>query len=111
MRTYILCFLALALCSCPEKTRFEQMNSSHTGVKFSNKVNDSDSLHVMNFEYIYNGAGVGIADLNNDGRQDLLFAGNQEASRVYLNEGNFRFSDISFCFEGLDSEQWYSGIA
>jgi hypothetical protein len=86
------------------------MDSEHTGVKFVNRVIDTDSLHVMNFEYLYNGAGVGIADLNNDGRPDIVFAANQEAPRVYLNEGNFKFSDISSGFKDLDQGQWYSGV-
>ncbi|MCK4989139.1 MAG: VCBS repeat-containing protein [Bacteroidales bacterium] len=64
----------------------------------------------MNFEYIYNGAGVGIADLNNDNRPDIVFNGNQEAPRIYLNEGGFKFSDISSSFEDLDQGQWYSGV-
>ena len=65
----------------------------------------------MTYEYIYNGAGVGIGDLNNDGLPDIVFAGNQVSSKVYLNEGNFRFRDITSNFEGLTNDQWYSGVA
>ena len=86
------------------------LDSNHTGIHFANRVTDSDSLNVMNFEYIYNGAGVGIADLNNDGWQDLIFAGNLVSPRVYLNKGDFEFADISSRFDGLDNGQWYSGI-
>lgn len=96
--------------SCSQKPRFELLNSDRTGVKFVNRVVETDSLHVMNFEYIYNGAGVGIVDLNNDGRQDVIFTANQVAPKVYLNEGNFKFSDISSSFEDLDNGQWYSGV-
>lgn len=87
------------------------LDPDKTGVGFENTVTESDSLHVINFEYIYNGAGVGVADLDNDGRQDLLFTGNQVAPRVYLNEGEFRFRDISESFVDLASGQWYSGVA
>jgi len=107
---YILILLTVTLISCSEKPRFELLDSEHTGVNFVNRVVETDSLNVMNFQYLYNGAGVGIADLNNDGRQDLVFAGNQVSSRVYLNEGNFEFADISSRFDGLDNGQWYSGI-
>lgn len=110
MKQFTLIILAITLFSCGEERRFELLDSNRTGVKFVNRVNDKDSLHVMNFEYIYNGAGVGIADLNNDGRMDLVFNGNQESPRVYLNKGNFKFSDISSCFENLDQGQWYSGV-
>ena len=64
----------------------------------------------MKYEYIYNGAGVGIADLNNDGLQDIIFAGNQVSPRAYLNLGNFKFKDITSNFAGLTNDQWYSGV-
>jgi len=64
----------------------------------------------MTYEYIYNGAGLGIGDLNNDGLQDIVFAGNQVSPRVYLNTGNFKFRDITANFEGLTNDQWYSGV-
>ena len=64
----------------------------------------------MKFEYIYNGAGLGVADLNNDGLQDLIFAGNQVSPRIYLNLGNFKFKDITANFPGLTNAKWYSGV-
>lgn len=110
MRNYTLLLFAFFLMSCSEKPRFELLDSAHTGVTFVNRVAETDTLHVLSFEYIYNGAGVGIADLNNDGLQDLVFTANQVAPVIYLNEGDFRFSDISSSFEGLDNGQWYSGV-
>ena len=91
MKNHLLFLLSFIAVSCADSTRFELLDSSYTGVTFVNEVVETDSLHVLNFEYIYNGAGVGIVDLNNDGRQDLIFTGNQVASRVYLNKGDFRF--------------------
>jgi hypothetical protein len=110
MKQFILIIIAFTLFSCGEEHRFELLDSKRTGVKFVNRINDQDSLHVMNFEYIYNGAGVGVADLNNDGQMDLVFNGNQESPKAYLNNGNFKFSDISSSFEDLDQGQWYSGV-
>ncbi|MEA3462763.1 MAG: VCBS repeat-containing protein [Bacteroidota bacterium] len=110
MKKYLLIILTASLFSCTEKSLFELVESKHTGIRFVNKIIDTDSLHVMNFEYIYNGAGVGIEDLNNDGRPDIVFTGNQESPGVYLNEGNFKFSDITSSFEDLDKGQWYSGV-
>lgn len=110
MKNVLLLFLLILLFSCSDKTRFELLESDQTGITFINTVNESDSLNVINFEYIYNGAGVGIVDLNNDGLQDIIFTGNQVAPRVYLNEGKFKFTDISSSFEGLDDGNWYSGV-
>lgn len=101
----------MILFSCSEKPKFELLDSSHTGVDFVNTIVESDSLHVMNFEYIYNGAGVGIADLNNDDLPDIIFTGNQVATRIYLNQGYFKFSDISTSLVGQDSSQWFSGVS
>ena len=53
---------------------------------------------------------MGIVDLNNDGLQDVIFTANQVAPRIYLNEGNMTFRDISSSFRDLDNGQWYSGV-
>jgi hypothetical protein len=106
---WLLSLSVLAL-SCSEKPRFEMLEPSKTGITFNNVVVETDSLHVLNFEYIYNGAGVGAVDLNNDGLQDLIFTANQVSPRIYLNEGDFRFRDITSCFRDIDNGQWYSGI-
>ena len=59
--------VAALLSSCGQKPRFELLTPEQTGITFINRVEETDSLHVLNFEYIYNGAGVGVLDLNNDG--------------------------------------------
>ncbi|NOY36376.1 MAG: VCBS repeat-containing protein [Chlorobi bacterium] len=110
MKRYLLLFLPVIVLSCSPKTRFKLLDPDATGVNFENAITETDSLNVMNFEYIYNGAGVGIVDLNKDGLEDIIFTGNQVSPKVYLNEGDFKFSDITSWFEGLDDGQWYSGI-
>ena len=105
MRHFITALLFVLLLACSEPSRFELLSPELTGVNFSNDVTESDSFNVMIYEYIYNGAGVGIGDLNNDGLQDLVFAGNHVSPRVYLNMGNFRFSDISANFKKLTNNQ------
>jgi hypothetical protein len=97
--------------SCKNSPKFRLIDSTKTGIDFKNTITESDSFNVLTYEYIYNGAGVGIADLNNDGLSDIIFAGNQVSSRVYLNEGNFRFRDITSNFKGLTNDQWYNGVA
>ena len=99
------------LISCSDSTRFVMMDSGRTGIDFNNQVTESDSLNILSYEFLYNGAGVGAGDLNNDGLTDLVFAGNQVSSRVYLNTGNLRFRDITPDLKGLTNDQWYSGVA
>ncbi len=110
MRRYLLLIFPFILISCSSKTRFELLNPKDTGIRFMNTIVETDSLNVMNFEYIYNGAGVGIADLNNDGLEDIIFTGNQVSPRVYLNKGDFKFEDITSDFVDLNDGQWYSGV-
>jgi len=112
MRNFLLLICSLLLLiSCSESPKFQLLSSKQTGIDFKNTITETDSFNVMKYEYIYNGAGVGVADLNNDGLQDLIFAGNQVSTRIYLNLGNFKFKDITANFEGLTNNQWYSSVS
>jgi enediyne biosynthesis protein E4 len=110
MRKLLFILLQGILISCSESPKFSLLDSKQTGIDFQNTITESDSFNVMTYEYIYNGAGVGIGDLNNDGLQDIVFAGNMVSSRVYLNQGNFKFRDITSNFAGLSNNQWFSGV-
>ncbi len=110
MKYTLLLILSVLAFSCAETPRFELLDPAKTGITFNNEVVESDSVHVLSFEYIYNGAGVGVVDLNNDGLQDLIFTANQVSPRIYLNEGKLKFRDITSSFLDIDNGQWYSGI-
>jgi hypothetical protein len=101
----------LTLVSCTHHpARFERLIASQTGIDFANTITESDSLNVLEFEYIYNGGGVGVGDFNGDGLQDIFFAGNQVSSRLYLNKGNFKFEDITIP-AGVSTKFWCTGVA
>ena len=106
---FLLVILIAASCSKP--TLFKRMPPEKTGITFSNMITETDSFNVMSYEYIYNGAGVGIGDLNNDGMMDLVFAGNQVTPAVYINLGKFKFRDISGNLSDLHNKQWFSGVS
>lgn len=78
-------------------TLFEDLDSSKTHIDFSNKLKEdlSGNDNLFEYDYFYNGAGVAAIDINQDGLQDLFFAGNQVDNRLYLNEGDFNFKDIT----------------
>lgn len=105
----ILCFL-LSNCSEDTKSGFEILTPEVTHVNFVNQVNDSDTFNLMTYYYLYNGGGVAAADLNNDGLDDLVFAGNKVPSRIYLNRGNMQFDDITVT-SGFDVERWVMGVS
>jgi hypothetical protein len=111
MKKLLLLLYAGLLVSCSESPKFNLLPSKQTGIKFNNIIVENDSMNIMKYEHIYNGAGVGVADLNNDGLQDLIFAGNQVSTRIYLNLGNFKFKDITANFKGLSNDQWFSGVS
>ncbi len=111
MKYIWLLILSVLVISCTDSPRFELLDPAKTGITFNNVVVESDSVHVLNFEYIYNGAGVGVVDLNNDGLQDLIFTANQVSPRIYLNQGKLKFRDITSSFLDIDNGQWYSGIS
>ncbi|MCR9262597.1 MAG: VCBS repeat-containing protein [Flavobacteriaceae bacterium] len=97
--TYIIGVIgALALTSCLKDNSaqlFSKMSSSDTGIKFKNLVVETDDLNILTYGYIYNGGGVAVGDINNDGLMDLYFTGSMVGSRLYLNKGNFEFEEIA----------------
>jgi hypothetical protein len=89
---------------------FSLMDPKNTGIEFANKITETQDEYIYNFNYIYNGAGVGVADFNNDGLQDIYFAGNQVPDRLYLNKGNFKFEDISEKAGISKFDGWRNGV-
>jgi hypothetical protein len=103
--------ICAALAGCTHRpTQFERLTADQTGVDFSNTITESDSLNVLEFEYIYNGGGVGVGDFNGDGQSDIFFAGNQVSSRLYLNKGNFNFQDVTQP-ASVSTHSWCTGVA
>ena len=74
---------------------FTLLSPEQTGVDFNNVIKEDEALNVLAYEYFYNGGGVAIGDINNDGLPDIYFSGNLKPNRLYLNEGNFHFKDIT----------------
>lgn len=98
-------------CSKKPETLFVLKDAADTGVDFVNTVTESDSFNILSYEYIYNGGGVGIADFNNDGLQDIFFTGNQVPNKLYLNQGDFEFKDISAQAHVNVDRRWNEGVA
>ena len=87
---------------------FTLLSPNQTGVTFANTITTSDSMNVQNNVYIYNGAGVAVGDIDNDGLPDLFFSGNMVSSRLYLNKGNMHFEDITER-AGVKTTRWCTG--
>src|ERR1051325_6881751 len=87
---------------------FRLLSPAQTGVTFANAIATNDSLNAQTDVYVYNGAGVAVGDIDNDGLPDIFFTGNMVSSRLYLNKGNMRFEDITRS-AGLTTNRWATG--
>jgi hypothetical protein len=92
-----------------EKKLFEKMLPGETGIDFSNRITVDPDFNVMNYEYIYNGGGTAVGDFNNDGLQDLFFTGNMVNNAMYLNQGDFRFRNITELAGIQGADRWCTG--
>lgn len=90
--------------------QFEKIATEHSKLDFVNQITEDQVHNFFNFSYIYNGAGVAVGDFNNDGLTDIFFSANQGNNKLYLNQGNFQFRDITAsAFSDLDSG-WKNGV-
>lgn len=87
------------------------MKPGSTGVKFTNTVREDDSLHVLVYEYLYNGHGIGIGDFNNDGLQDIFISGNATPNKLFLNKGQLSFDDVSKAASVRGNGTWSTGVS
>ena len=95
MKALLLIFLLLFNYSFSQETVFELLNSNQTGVEFNNIIEDKKEHNILLYANYYGGGGVGIADFNNDGLQDLYFTGNLVGDKIYKNNGGLEFLDLT----------------
>jgi hypothetical protein len=109
-RIFILLVL-IFFYSCGQKkvnTLFSMVKNSH--IDFVNTITESKELNVFKYRNFYNGGGVAVGDLNNDGLPDIFFTANQGSNKLYLNKGNFQFEDISDKAGFTKKKQWSTGV-
>lgn len=110
----VLITLLLASCSqekSKQKSLFRLLSSKETGIDFRNDLSYTEKINPYTFRNFYNGAGVALADINQDGLLDIFFAGNQTSNRLYLNLGGMKFKDITSS-AGLESKGlWSTGVS
>lgn len=102
----------LLLVSCEQEdpnALFTELSPNKTGVKFKNLVGESEEFNVLTYGYFYQGGGVAVGDVNNDGLPDLFFTANMMASKLYLNKGNFEFEDITEAAGVAAAGLWNTG--
>lgn len=113
---YIPYLLLVLLLSCnahkeAESTfLFSEISTAESGIDFENRVINTDSFNIFTYRNFYNGGGVAIGDINNDGLSDVFFTANMGANKLYLNKGNFSFEDISIKAGITEDQKWSTGV-
>ena len=123
----LCCFLIVSACKkdttldsteqthtlTPNKlSAFSKVLSSKSNLRFNNSiVHDlSTKSNLFDYDYFYNGAGVGVEDINNDGLMDIFFCGNQVGNKLFLNKGNLVFEDITEQANINTNKHWSNGV-
>jgi hypothetical protein len=107
----ICCFFNKSIFA--QNTLFKKIDAQYSGVNFKNIISETEDLNVMAYEYFFNGGGVAVGDLNNDGLEDIFFTANMKPNKLYLNQGKLKFKEITkIAGEGLEGKKggWKTGV-
>lgn len=126
----IFCLVSVVIVSCKKDTSkpeieskgqaeltttlssFKKVSSTTSGLNFSNQITHDlkTKFNLFDYDFFYNGAGVGIEDINNDGLKDIFFTGNQMPNKLFLNKGNLQFEDITETANINTGKNWSNGV-
>jgi len=113
LKCIVFFFLFIIFVSCSKENSdslFTKLDASQTGINFQNEVKNGKNMNIFKYRNFYNGGGVAIGDINNDGLADVFFTSNQGTNKLYLNKGNFKFEDISKK-SGIEGKKaWSTGV-
>ena len=107
-------FVLIAFTSCKTKNiapLFREISADKSGLHFNNEIKENNRMNVINYEYLYNGGGVGIGDFNGDGLPDVYFTGSVTPNKLYLNKGNMQFEDITASAGVSVNNRWSNGVS
>lgn len=110
---WVICGVIFLGASCTKNQSdplFIKRPSSHTGITFKNQLVETPELNILNYLYYYNGGGVAAGDFNNDGLIDLYFTSNQGEDKLYINQGGFKFTDVTVQAGIENAHGWTTGV-
>lgn len=113
-RSLNFCLLLIFLGCQPTKKQdvlFEELPAEQTGISFNNILKERNDLNILIYEYLYNGGGVAVGDLNGDDLPDIYFTGNVTENKLYLNKGNLKFVDVTHEAGVIGKDSWKTGVS
>lgn len=116
-----LSFLSLTFIGCTNSSKenkpdnrdaslFSKLTSDETGIEFINEITNEEDFNIFLYRNFYNGGGVAIGDINNDGLPDIYLTANRKKNKLYLNKGNFKFEDITDKAQVSGDKAWSTGV-
>ena len=114
MKSIFFCFIVficISSCTNNDNNLFQELSSFQTGIDFRNDLLYDENFNIFNYRNYYNGGGVGLGDINNDGLIDIYFNSNLEENKLYLNKGNFNFEDITEIAGIAGTKSWSTGVS
>src|SRR5688500_8348568 len=108
----VIVLVILASVSCTNKEKEQPLFTlmQHTGIDFSNNINNTPDFNIFSYRNFYNGGGCAIGDLNNDGLPEVFFTSNMGQNKLYLNKGDWKFEDISAKAGFIEKKDWSTGV-
>ncbi len=106
-----LLFLFFHSSAQKNRSLFSLLNQSQSGITFTNTVTDTEDFNALSHPNHWNGGGVAIGDINNDGLQDIYFSGNEVGNKLYLNKGDLEFQDITTSAGVEALAGWNTGVS
>ncbi|MFZ5972711.1 MAG: VCBS repeat-containing protein [Bacteroidota bacterium] len=115
---HLICLIvSVLLCSCAshlsqdDEALFTAIPGDSTGINFVNRLSFDQKFNIYTYRNFYNGGGVGLGDVNNDGLIDVYLTANQAPNRLFLNKGKFKFEDITQTAGVAGTRAWSTGVA
>ncbi len=119
-RIRVVALLSFLVFSCDKNTKlsdesnanplFVRLTPEQTGISFVNEIQDQKDFNIFKYRNFYNGGGVAIGDINNDGLPDIFFTANMKKNRLFLNKGDFKFEDITDSAGVGGNKPWSTGV-
>jgi hypothetical protein len=106
----MMCVISSCSSDKHNQTIFTSLDPNETGISFQNTLTETNDFNILTYLYYYNGGGVAIGDINNDGLEDIFFTANQGSDKLYLNKGNLTFEDITESSGISTDEGWSTGV-